>query len=72
MTDEHDYWADVEDALRTLHDCAKHVIAGWVDDEDGFAKDVMDLSKASYEAGYLDAIEDVNKAVRKVESDFEA
>lgn len=61
MSDYDDYMADVEQALRGVYSGAEGVLGQWVEDEERFVKDHLDLIKATYEAGYWDALDDVEE-----------
>ncbi len=52
-----EYWGDVEASLRDLHAEGKAILASWTTSADEFVRDHMEFAKASYTAGFQDALD---------------
>lgn len=59
MSEFEEYLDEVRKALVVLYYEGENVLTRWNEDEDEFVNDHIDLVKASYEAGYLDALDDI-------------
>lgn len=60
-----EYFAEIETGVSDAYTEGK-ILEAWADSKETFVSDIMDLIKASYEAGYDSAIYDGQKALGKL------
>ena len=68
--DREPYWAEVEEHLKGLHQGNPTKLEEWLRDVDSFVDDHMELVRAAYGAGYLDALEDSRESLLDLERKF--
>lgn len=61
-----EYFAEIETNLSEVYDTTT-IVKEWIHNKEQFIHDIMDLIKASYEAGYDSALYDGQKALRSLE-----
>lgn len=64
-TEDAEYFAEIEVNLADVYDTCT-IVDEWKKSKTQFVHDIMDLVKASYEAGYDSAIYDGQKALGKL------
>lgn len=62
-----EYFDNVKQALAEVFRASENIISERWRDEDTFIADQMDLVKASYAAGYLDALDDLRTKAGELE-----
>ncbi len=71
--DNTEAWADLEEAFQEQYDYDHcKILRGWISDRAKFIKDHMDLAKTSYEAGYMDALDDARKAFLDMQREMDS
>lgn len=60
-----EYYDNIQDNLESVYD-ETTIVKDWVENKEAFIRDIMDLIKASYGAGYDSALYDVGKAAREL------